>query len=59
MIVYALKRFRGHSFDEWFTSSDDDKEQIKAKSLVTRHASTDGWPEADGSQSATRDHTQA
>lgn len=34
MIVYSLNCSKGHSFDEWFTSSADYDGQIKAKSLA-------------------------
>ena len=34
MIVYSLNCSKGHSFDEWFTSSGDYDEQIKTKSLA-------------------------
>ncbi|MBT6406089.1 MAG: DUF1178 family protein [Rhodospirillaceae bacterium] len=34
MIVYSLNCSKGHSFDEWFTSSSDYDNQIKAKSLA-------------------------
>lgn len=34
MIVYSLNCAKGHSFDEWFTSSMDYDEQIKANTLA-------------------------
>ena len=34
MIVYSLNCSKGHSFDEWFTSSGDYDEQIKAKAIA-------------------------